>query len=133
MFLLDTNTVSKLLRDTHPKLRTAVKSVPISNLSISCIVAAEIRYGVAKNPNLSTAFRSTIESFLNSVTIIPWTDITAQHYAALRQASEAQGITISGFDMLIASQAAEAGLVLITNDSALKRLSPWISVADWTE
>ncbi len=130
--LLDTNIVSLFVRGKASEQALATLSAqPVGSVHVSIISRAEILYGLTKAkmpPRLSHA----VSVFFQTVVVPAWEDTEAQSYARLRTAIEAKGISIAPLDLMIASQSLASGAVLVTNDSALKQLTPWLDVEDWS-
>jgi tRNA(fMet)-specific endonuclease VapC len=131
MFLLDTNTISHWIRASNPTLQRHFDGVPLSDLVVSSIVEAELRYGIAKRGLEASRAGGLVDTFLSNVAILAWTSSTAKRFARLRTDSEAAGVTIATADLMIATHAYEHGITLVTQDRALFQLTPWIVVADW--
>jgi tRNA(fMet)-specific endonuclease VapC len=130
-YMLDTNTVSRILRKDSVVLNRRIAGMRMDRLCISSITEAELYYGLEKNPS-ATALRAAVEAFLIRVDTMSWSSGTARVYAKLRASSESRGITIGNLDLLIASHAIETNAILVTNDRALQSLNPWLAVEDWT-
>ncbi len=133
-YLLDTNTVSHLLRgdEIGIQLRWRMAHISTRRLAISVITEAELLYGLAKKPK-ATHLRTIIHRFLADCDSLPWNSVAARSYADLRAQSEANGISIASLDMLIAAHAHSVKRILITRDNGLLRLKPWVSVDNWPE
>jgi len=133
-YLLDTNTVSHLMRANPAALARLSRHRP-GEVFISAVTEAEIRFGLAKNP-AATALRVAVDSLLERVRILAFTSRTAGAYGALRATLEASGMPMSPLDTLIAATAVEhnqnpPGMILVTNDHAFTRLAD-LAVEDWT-
>src|SRR5208283_116631 len=120
LWLLDTNTVSYVLRGTMPQVRQRLAKVPLSQVAISVITEAELRFGVARKPE-AKGLKIAVEEFLLRAEILPWNSAAAHQYAHLRAALERAGQPMGNLDMMIAAQALAADAVLVTNDSAFRR------------
>jgi len=131
MFLLDTNIVSESFKKANLAMQRRFEGVPSSDLFVSSIVEAELRYGVAKKRLEESRVGGLVNSFLNKVTILPWISSTAICFARLRTDSESSGISIATVDLMIAAHAKEHRLTLVTHDTNLLRLKPWLRVVDW--
>ena len=106
----------------------------LSDLRISSIVEAELRYGLVKKGITKSKVGVLVDTFLRAVQILSWESSTARCFAQLRTESEATGITVDTVDLMVATHAKEdSNLTLVTNDGALLRLRPWINVVDWTK
>jgi tRNA(fMet)-specific endonuclease VapC len=129
-YLLDTNIASYVIKRTFPHVRQKLASVPMSEVGISVVSEAELRYGVARKdaPRLKLA----VDEFLLRVEILPWDSIAAQHYAALRTQLEDSGTPMSNFDMMIAAQALGVSAILVTHDRVFQRVKS-LRVEDWTK
>jgi tRNA(fMet)-specific endonuclease VapC len=131
-FLLDTNIVSYFLRARPPHLVDRVRSEASQALCASAITEGELLFGLEK-VDLPAKLTATTQAFLQTIDVLPWDREAASTYGKLKYAVQSQGIGIAPLDLLIASHALAVGAVLVTNDSALKRLSAWLPVEDWSE
>ncbi len=129
-YLLDTNTVSYLIKGNFPRVRERLLKVPMAEVGISVITEAELRFGAAKKPE-ATRLKSIVEEFLLRVEILPWDSQAAQRYAEIRANLEHMGEPMGNLDMMIAAQALAAQAVLISNDRVFKRVKH-LKVEDWT-
>lgn len=131
LYLLDTNTVSYVLRGNIPRVQARLAKVPVSQVAISVVTEAELRFGIARRPE-AKHLRIAVEEFLLRVTILPWDSQSAQHYAQLRASLERAGTPIGNLDLMIAAQAVASDGVLVTNDAALRRIKR-LRTEDWTK
>ena len=65
-WMLDTNTVSYLIRNTFPSVRKQVARRPQAALCISAITRSELLYGVARHPQ-ATRIGAVVHEFLRWV------------------------------------------------------------------
>lgn len=128
-YLLDTCTASALISN-EPGVRKKTASFALAQLSISVITEAELRFGVEKKPGASRLQKAVLD-FLSRILVLPWTREDSIKYASLRAQTESKGLSVDGLDLLIATQAYERSLILVTNDNTLKKLKPWIKIEDW--
>jgi tRNA(fMet)-specific endonuclease VapC len=126
--------VSHLLRgdEIGSQLRQKMIAIPTNRFGISTLTEAELLYGLAKKPE-ATKLRTTVYKFLADCDILSWDSAAARSYADLRAKSESNGISADSFDILIAAHAYATGRTLITRDSGLLRLKPWVFVEKWTD
>jgi tRNA(fMet)-specific endonuclease VapC len=129
-FMLDTNTVSYLLR-AHPSVTNRIKAEPMESLCISAITEGELRFGLAKRPE-ATQLRAAVEQFLLRVEVLPWESSAASHFGKARAHSEKRGRTFAPLDMLIGSHAMSVDATLVTNDQAFGQMTG-LKVEDWTK
>ena len=128
-YLLDTNTVSHLIRQ-HAAVAPRVVAAPIASLCISAITEGELLYGLARRPD-ATRLRAVVEQFLLRVDVLPWDRAAAKRYGTLRALMESKGQTLAPLDMQIAAHAQSAGAVLVTSDRAFKQITGLL-LEDWS-
>jgi tRNA(fMet)-specific endonuclease VapC len=130
-YLLDTNTISYIIKGNFPRVRDRLVRLPISEIGISVITEAELRFGLAKLPQ-AAKLGVVVEEFLRRIEILPWDSDAAQHYARQRAALEQAGEPMGNLDLMIASQALALGVIVVTNDRVLSRVKG-LSIEDWTK
>ncbi len=130
-FLLDTNIASYIIKGSFPHVRERLVKVPISEVGISVITEAELRFGVARVPN-AARLAAAVEEFLLRVESLAWNSMAARHYARLRTALEEEGEPMGNLDLMIAAQALAAETILVTNDRVFHRVKG-LKVEDWTK
>jgi tRNA(fMet)-specific endonuclease VapC len=128
-YLLDTNTVSYIIKGTIPRIRERLLKVPIAEVGISVVTEAELLFGVARRPE-AARLRVAVEEFLLRVEVLPWTSYAAQQYAEIRAPLERKGIPMGNLDMMIAAQALSAEAILVTRDRVFQRVKG-LRVEDW--
>ncbi len=128
-YLLDTNIASYAIKRNVPQVRVALLSVPMSEIGVSVVTEAELRFGVARK-GASAHLKLAVEEFLLRVEILPWDSEAAKHYAALRSTLEDSGTPIGNLDMMIAAQALAAGAALVTHGRVFKRIKH-LKTEDW--
>ena len=129
-YLLDTNMASYVIKGNVPRVREKLLRVPITDVGISVITEAELRFGVARKPE-AARLKLAVDEFLLRVDILPWDSSAAQQYAILRSALEDAGAPMGNMDMMIAAQALAAAVVLVTHDRVFQRVKQ-LKLEDWT-
>ena len=128
-YLLDTNIISDLLRNPRGKAAAQIAKVGEDNVCTSIIVAAELRYGCAKNG--SKWLLETVEDLLGEITVLPFDVPADAEYGAIRSRLEAAGRPIGGNDLLIAAHAQSIGATVVTaNTGEFKRVQG-LKVENW--
>lgn len=130
-YLLDTNTVSYVIKGTFPRVRERLLKVPMAEIGISVITEAELRFGLARRPEASK-LKIAVEEFLLRVEILPWDSEAAQHYARVRAALEDEGEPVGNLDLMIAAQALAAEAELVTHDRVFRHVKG-LRIEDWTK
>jgi len=104
--------------------------VSMARVAISAVTEAELRFGVARRPG-ATRLQTAIEEFLLRVEALPWGSDAARQYAHVRAALERDGEPMGSLDLMIAAHALAAQAVLVTNDSAFRRIKH-LKIEDWS-
>ncbi len=129
-YLLDTNIVSFLLKQSHPALERRFWKVPRTEIALSSVTEGELRYGVARLP-AEARLRELVDGFLQTIEVLAWDSACAQMYAKLRAQLETGGEPMGFADTMIAAHALSLGVIVVTNDQALRRIKA-LKVQDWT-
>jgi tRNA(fMet)-specific endonuclease VapC len=129
-FMLDTNTVSYLLR-AHPSVTHRIKTEPMETLCISVITEGELLFGLAKRPE-ATQLRITVHELLRRVEVLQWDSSAAAHYGQARADLEKRGKILAPLDLLIGSHAMSVDATLVTSDQAFKQMVG-LRLEDWAK
>ena len=137
MYVLDTNVVSELMRETpSSKVRAWLDSQLTSALFITAITEAEILTGIALLPEgerqrgLNAAAEHAFD-VLFAERILPFDSDAAQAYAVIAAARRDAGRPISHADCQIAAIARSRGASVVTRDvgdfegTGVEVLNPW--------
>jgi tRNA(fMet)-specific endonuclease VapC len=130
-YLLDTNIASYAIKGNFLGVRQRLLKVPMSEVGISVVTEAELRFGVARLPQ-ALKLESAVEEFLLRVEVLPWDSQAARKYARLRAALEELGQPMGNLDLMIASHALANDVILVTNDRVFRRVEGLRS-EDWTK
>jgi tRNA(fMet)-specific endonuclease VapC len=130
-YLLDTNTVSHILKGDIPRVRKCLLKVPMSEVAISVVTEAELRFGVARRPE-ATRLQIAVDEFLLRLGCLPWDSTVAQQYAHLRAALERDGEPMGNLDMMIAAHALAIPAVLVSSDHVFRRVKQ-LKTQDWAK
>ncbi len=129
--MLDTNTVSYILRGQSPRARRKMQNLgEDEEVCISSITEAEIRYGLVKR-SLKPETRDRIERFLDTIDILPWNSDAARIYGITRARLEVAGRPLHNMDLLIGSHAVAAEAVLVTNDRVFRNVGNLLKTVNW--
>jgi tRNA(fMet)-specific endonuclease VapC len=113
-YLLDTNVVSDLVRNPQGKVAQRIRKVGEDRVCTSIIVAAELRYGAAKEG--SARLHEQLEAVLGALDVLPFEPPADAIYASLRASLEQVGTPIGAHDMLIAAHALALGSTIVTDN-----------------
>lgn len=127
--MLDTNIVSDLIRHPRGAVAQRLLQQPVSSVALSIVVAAELRFGAAKSPQLR--LRERLELVLERIAIQPMEEPVERHYAEIRSALERAGTPIGPNDLFIAAHARALGATLVTGNIREFERVPGLSVENW--
>jgi tRNA(fMet)-specific endonuclease VapC len=131
LFMLDTNTVSYILKGKSPAARARLAALgPDEVACISIVMEFELEFGLAKNPN-ATTLRDALRWFLARIQVLPLGSAEARTYGQLRAQQEAVGRPLESMDMLIAAHAIAVGAVLVTADSVFDSVAGLAGKENW--
>jgi tRNA(fMet)-specific endonuclease VapC len=128
-FMFDTNIISYTMKHPATPLAERYRSTPSSEVLISSVVEAELRYGAARLPK-DAKLHGLLEAALSSLTVDPWDSDCAHAHAAFRVTLQKIGRTMTYADSMIAAHAVARDLILVTNDSVFKEV-PGLSGEFW--
>jgi tRNA(fMet)-specific endonuclease VapC len=131
-YLLDTNICVLLIRQKSSQILARLTSHPITDIGISAITVAELQYGVQKSSHPSQN-QQALDQFLLPLTIVPFDEQDAVAYGQIRTYLEAQGLPIGALDTLIAAQAVQYNLILVTNNAREFARVPGLTLEDWAK
>ena len=129
-YLLDTNTASYVIKGNFPRVREHLLKLSMSEVAISVVTEAELRFGAARKPEARN-LQIAVEEFLLRLESQPWDSEAAKCYANLRADLERRDQPIGNFDLMIAAQALAQGLTLVTHDQVFRRVKS-LRIQDWT-
>lgn len=128
-FLLDTNIVSDLVCNPGGPVAVRIARAGEQNVCTSIIVAAELRYGVAKKR--SRRLSAQLETIFRGLEIRPLESPCDVIYGNLRARLERTGSLIGPNDLLIAVQALALDFTLVTaNEREFSRV-PDLRIENW--
>ena len=127
--LLDTDVCIAILNRDERVHGHLVRHAP-SELRMSAITLAELRFGVAKSAQAKRA-QSNLRVLKAKVAVLPFGEEATERYGELRALLEKRGTPIGPLDTLIAAHALSLGRVLATHNSREFRRVPGLKVEDW--
>ena len=130
-YLLDTNTVSYIIKGNRPRVRERLLRVAMAEVGISVITEAELLFGLLRRPD-ATKLKTVVEEFLLRVEVLAWDSEAAQQYARIRATLESSGEPMGNLDLMIAAQALATGFVLVSSDTVFRRVKG-LKIEDWSK
>lgn len=127
--LLDTDVCIAIL-NRDERVRPHLDRHRSSEVRVSAITLAELRFGVAKSTSAKRA-ASNLRALLGTVGVVPFDDAATERYGALRAQLERRGSPIGPLDTLIAAHALSMGWTLASHNVKEFRRVPGLRVEDW--
>ncbi|KQT85807.1 type II toxin-antitoxin system VapC family toxin [Aurantimonas sp. Leaf443] len=129
-FHLDTNIVAHLMREPTGFVARRLEERAVSrSVSISVIVAAEIRFGIEKSG--SSRHREAFERLLAFLPVEAWSPPADTHYGRIRADLERVGRPIGANDYLVAAHALALGATLVTDNTGEFERVPGLAIENW--
>lgn len=129
LYLLDTSTLSHLIRAPQGIVATRIADVGEDHVLTTVIVACELRYGAVKRG--SRKLTQQVEAVLGAISIRPLESDVERIYVSIRLALEKKGTPIGAHDMLIAAHARALDAVCVTDNVADFKRVPALRVENW--
>ncbi len=131
LYMLDTDIASYIMKGSNPQVAARLKTVAISDVSISAITKSELMYGVEVSPR-RTMDEARIGKLLGYIEVLDYPADAALDYARIRAHLKTHGTTIGANDLLIAAHARYLGLTLVTNNTREFERVPQLKIENWT-
>ncbi len=133
LHLLDTDTVSYLVKGRAPEIESRLSSMMPAMVCISVMTRAELQYDLKRLPG-NHRLHLVIRRFLGIVRTLPWDIDAADWYAEIRHQLVRSGQPIGEMDMKIAAHSLSAGAVLVTNNRRhFERIQAPMIIESWME
>lgn len=130
-WMLDTNTLSDLVRNPQGVVRRHLAAEPDDSICTSIFVACELRFGARRKGSAPLSQR--VEQLLATIRVLPFENPADQHYADIRAALERAGTPIGSHDLLIAAHARSLGMVLVTRNWREFERVEGLRVVNWMD
>jgi tRNA(fMet)-specific endonuclease VapC len=128
-YLLDTNTASDAIKGNVPRVRERLQKAALTEVAISAITEAELRFGVLRLPE-AKRLAIVVEEFLRFIDIRPWDSEAAQNYAQLGASIEQEGRPMGNLDLMIAAHSLALDTTLVSSDHVFRRVKD-LKLEDW--
>ena len=131
MYLLDTNICIYAIKKKHESLLYILKEKSGEGLFISSLTIAELEFGVQNSQQVERN-RLALLKFLSYFNILDFARSDAIEYGKIKTGLRKKGQLIGPIDLLLAGQAVNREMTLVTNN--LKEFSrvQGLKVEDWS-
>ena len=114
-YLLDTNVCVDYLTGRYPSVSARLRALGPSDVCLSSVVVAELRYGTDKSAHPRRNHRM-LDTLTDEIPCRAFDGAAAAYYGKVRSDLERRGRPIGPNDMLIGAHALSLGLVLVTDN-----------------
>jgi len=128
-YLLDSNSMSDLIRHLGGKVGRGCAVVGEPVVCTSIVVACELRFGAAKKGSSELSIR--VDQLLASINVLPLDRGADRHYAEIRTHLSRIGQPIGSNDLLIAAHTLALDLILVTDNVDEFARVPGLSIENW--
>lgn len=128
LYLLDTSTLSDLIRRPQGSVAARIAEVGEDSVLTSVVVACELRYGAKRG---SPRLTRQVEAVLGALTVRALESNVERIYASIRVTLERKGTPIGAHDMLIAAHARSLDAICVTGNETEFRRVPALRVENW--
>jgi tRNA(fMet)-specific endonuclease VapC len=129
-YLLDTNICIQIIRRKPSELLARLTALPMGDVGLSTITAAELHVGVQKSRDPARNAEA-LTMFLLPLEIADFGYAAAEAYGRIRATLEAAGTPIGLLDTLIASHAVSLNIILVTDNVAEFSRVPDLRIENW--
>ena len=120
-YLLDTNVVSHIMQGRDAGLMVRLTKVPVGQVVMSSVTLAELEHGLHRKGQ-PVRLKNALTEVLLRVDVLPWDERVATCYGEFCATLEAQGISLSDFDMMIAAHTVAVNAILVSRDKAFAQV-----------
>ncbi|MBW3623394.1 MAG: type II toxin-antitoxin system VapC family toxin [Armatimonadetes bacterium] len=128
--LLDTDICIYIIKRKPPQVLQRFSAFEPGEIGVSSITVAELYYGAEKSRHPSRNIQA-LEQFLMPLSIVEFGFVAAATYGRIRAHLESAGTPIGPMDLLIAAQALQIGVTLVTNNSREFTRIPGLTIENW--
>ncbi len=131
MYLLDTNMCIFAIKNKPELVLKRIQENFSKGIYISSLTVAELEFGVQNSQRIEQN-RFALLKFLSIFTILNFDDSDAIDYGVLKTDLKKRGQIIEPIDMLLAGQALNKDLILVTNNIKEFERVKGLKIEDWT-
>ncbi len=129
-YLLDTNACVDYLNGRFPRLTERIQQSAPSDLAVSSVAVAELRYGAEKSSQRQRN-HERLDVFFGDVPCVDFDSGAALVYGRVRAVLERRGVVIGPYDLQIAAHALSLDLVLVSDNVREFRRVEGLKVENW--
>jgi tRNA(fMet)-specific endonuclease VapC len=132
MYLLDTNICIYAIKQKHEKLLILLNEKSGEGLFISSLTVAELEFGVQNSQQVDRN-RIALLKFLSYFNILNFEGSDAIEYGRIKTELRKRGQIIGQIDLLLAAQAVNREMTLVTNNMKEFQRVRGLNIEDWSQ
>ncbi len=129
-YLLDTDVCIYLIKKRPSSVLEKLHACHAGDVGVSAVTVAELRYGASKSQRPKQNHEA-LDQFLAPFDLVAFDNGAAVTYGEIRAHLEKTGDPIGPLDMLIAAQARNLGVTLVTNNVREFRKVKGLKIEAW--
>lgn len=130
-YLLDTDTCIYWLNGKN-SVKNKLLTIGFPEISICVITVSELYFGAYNSSKIEQNL-ITVESFIQSISILPLSNKTLKQFGQLKAKLRKAGTPVADFDLLIANVAITENLILVTNNIRHYERIPNLTLDNWNQ
>jgi len=132
MYLLDTNICIYAIKQKHEKVLVLLNKKSDEGLYVSSLSVAELEFGVQNSQQVERN-RIALIKFLSYFNFLNFDSSAAIEYGRIKTELRKKGQLIGQIDLLLAAQAVNREMTLVTNNVKEFRRVKGLKVEDWSQ
>jgi tRNA(fMet)-specific endonuclease VapC len=132
MYLLDTNICIYAIKQKHEQLLILLNEKSGEGLFISSLTVAELEFGVQNSQQVDRN-RIALLKFLSYFNILNFEGSDAIEYGRIKTELRKRGQIIGQIDLLLAAQAVNREMTLVTNNMKEFQRVRGLNIEDWSQ
>lgn len=128
-YMLDTNICIYLIKKHPPQVLRRLEALTQGSVVMSVVTYAELRAGLEMQSTHRAHDEHVLSLLVARIPVLPFTQADAERFGVLR--ATVRDRSRNAMDRLIAAQAVNAGVILITNNEADFKDYPGLAVENW--
>lgn len=132
MYLLDTNICIYAIKEKNEQLLVLLKKESGEGLFVSSLTVAELEFGVQNSRQVDKNSIALLK-FLSYFNILSFNGSDAIEYGRIKRELRKRGQIIGQIDLLLAAQAVNRKMTLVTNNLKEFRRVRGLNIEDWSQ
>lgn len=128
-YMLDTNICIYLIKNHPSQVLRRLETLNLGDAVMSVVTYAELRAGLEIQTTNRAQDEHVLSMLVSRIPVVPFTESDAERFGVLRAAVRDR--SRNAMDRLIAAQAVNSGVTLVTNNEADFKDYPGLVIENW--